>query len=134
MFLISREFTFCYGHRLLNYDGKCSRPHGHNALVRVTLSADSLNSSGMVRDFSEVKSELGDWIDTNLDHRMILAAADPLTDVFTQLGEPFYSVEANPTAENLARLIFEVAQKKGFPVREVEFHETEKCIALYRAD
>src|ERR671929_242125 len=30
MFRITRELHFCYGHRLLNYDGKCRHLHGHN--------------------------------------------------------------------------------------------------------
>ena len=30
MFRVTKEIHFCYGHRLLNYDGKCRHLHGHN--------------------------------------------------------------------------------------------------------
>ena len=29
MFQVTRELRFCYGHRLLNYEGKCRHQHGH---------------------------------------------------------------------------------------------------------
>ena len=28
MYKVTREIHFCYGHRLLNYDGKCRHLHG----------------------------------------------------------------------------------------------------------
>ena len=132
MFLISREFTFCYGHRLLNYEGKCSHPHGHNGRVRITLSADSLNKTGMVRDFSELKAIIGAWIERHLDHRMILARNDSLVEVLSKMGEPVLLVAENPTAELLAKLIYDVVEKERFPVDSVEFWETDKCRAVYK--
>jgi 6-pyruvoyltetrahydropterin/6-carboxytetrahydropterin synthase len=49
-----------------------------------------------------------------------------------QLGEPIYLMDENPTAENIARLIYEVTAEKGFPVVEVRLWETPKCYASYR--
>lgn len=132
MFSISREFTFCYGHRLTDHPGKCRHPHGHNGRVRITISESSLNSDGMVRDFTELKETVGRWIDAHLDHRMILSKGDPLVSVLTGLGEPIYLVDGNPTAETLAKLLYDVAQGEGFPVLEVEFWETAKCCAAYK--
>lgn len=131
MFSISRDFSFCYGHRLLNYEGKCRNLHGHNGLVRVTLSAGELNSTGMVRDFSELKEVLGGWIDENLDHRMILAENDPLLPILTATQTAVFPMKTNPTAEHLAELLFRVAADSGFPVQKVEFRETDKCRAVY---
>ena len=37
MFRVSREINFCYGHRLLNYPGKCCHLHGHNGKLTITL-------------------------------------------------------------------------------------------------
>jgi 6-pyruvoyltetrahydropterin/6-carboxytetrahydropterin synthase len=38
----------------------------------------------------------------------------------------------NPTAENIARLIFAKARECGLPVVEVMLWETEHCCAVYR--
>ena len=47
-------------------------------------------------------------------------------------GEPVYILDENPTAENIARLIFEHAAAAGLPVVEVVLWETENCHAAYR--
>ena len=70
MHSVTREIHFCYGHRLLNYPGKCRNLHGHNGIAVITLESDSLDDLGMVVDFSLLKASIGVWIDTNLDHRM----------------------------------------------------------------
>lgn len=132
MFSISREFSFCYGHRLLGHPGKCGHPHGHNGRTLVTLTELELNADGMVRDFTELKATIGHWIDENLDHKMILSVEDPLTPLLQELGEPVFLTDANPTAESLAKLLFDVTAKEGFPVVRVEFWETPKCSAVYK--
>ena len=48
MFRVTKEIHFCYGHRLLNYAGKCRHLHGHNGKAVVTLEAASLDALGMV--------------------------------------------------------------------------------------
>lgn len=132
MFTVSRDFTFCYGHRLLDYHGKCAHPHGHNGTARIVLSGDLLNEQGMILDFGDLKRTIGVWIEENLDHRMILGRSDPLVPVLHEMGEPMFLMDENPTAENLARLIYDKAAEMGFPVRSVVFWETEKCFAEYR--
>ena len=49
---ITKSIDFCYGHRLLEYDGKCKHLHGHNGLIEVDIEADSLDDLGMVMDFT----------------------------------------------------------------------------------
>lgn len=131
MFRISREIEFCYGHRLLDYEGKCRYLHGHNGLALVTIESPGLDHRGMVMDFSEIKRVLSQWIDESLDHRMILRRDDPAVAPLQQLGEPLYLLDENPTAENIARLIFDYARKQGFPVVEVRLWETPRCCAVY---
>jgi 6-pyruvoyltetrahydropterin/6-carboxytetrahydropterin synthase len=131
MFTVSREINFCYGHRLLNYAGKCRHLHGHNGRLVITLQAASLDEQGMVLDFSEIKGVVGGWIDENLDHRMILNRTDPAVAVFQGMNEPLYLMDVNPTAENIARLIFDVARQEGFPVIDVRLWETPGCCARY---
>jgi 6-pyruvoyltetrahydropterin/6-carboxytetrahydropterin synthase len=132
MYRISRQIDFCYGHRLLNYQGKCRHLHGHNGRALITIASDRLDDRGMVMDFSEIKHGVSRWIDENLDHRMILHRDDPAVPALVQLGEPMYLIGVNPTAENIAQLIFDYAREQGFPVVEVRLWETPKCCAAYR--
>ena len=48
-----------------------------------------------------------------------------------QQGEPVYVMDVNPTAENIARLIFDFAAAQDFPVVEVRLWETDTCYATY---
>ncbi len=131
MFSVTREISFCYGHRLLDYDGKCRHLHGHNGKAVITLVAETLDRLGMVMDFTRLKRVVGSWIDEQLDHKMILHRDDPLLPFLRQQGEPIFVLEANPTAENIARLIFDYTASQGFPVVEVKLWETENCFATY---
>jgi 6-pyruvoyltetrahydropterin/6-carboxytetrahydropterin synthase len=134
MYRVSRTIEFCYGHRLLNYEGKCRYLHGHNGTAIITLESGVLDSRGMVIDFSEIKHVVSGWIDESLDHRMILHREDPAVAALTQLGEPLYLLDVNPTAENIAKLIYDFAASKGFPVVEVRLWETPRCVACYGVD
>ena len=132
MFQVTREIHFCYGHRLLNYQGKCAHLHGHNGRALITIEAAGLDDRGMVLDFTDIKRVVQEWIDKHLDHRMILRRDDPAVETLQKLGEPVFLIDVNPTAENLARLIFDFAADQGFPVLEVKLWETPSCYAVYR--
>jgi 6-pyruvoyltetrahydropterin/6-carboxytetrahydropterin synthase len=131
MFTVTRELTFCYGHRLLNYNGKCRHLHGHNGKAVITVSAETLDPLGMVMDFSKLKRVVGGWIDETLDHKMLLHKDDPALPFLRQQNEPVYVLDVNPTAENIARLIYEYTASQGFAVVEVVLWETESCFARY---
>lgn len=132
MFGVSREIDFCYGHRLLNYAGKCRYLHGHNGRVVITVAQETLDERGMVLDFSDIKRVVTTWIDENLDHRMILQRDDPLVPILQGMGEPLYLLDVNPTAENIARLIHGVAAAHGFPVVRTDLWETPHCFATFQ--
>jgi len=134
MFRVTRRIDFCYGHRLLEHDGPCARLHGHNGRVMITIEAPSLDGQGMVVDFGEIKRVVAGWIEENLDHRMVLRRDDPAVGALGQLGESPYLMDVNPTAENLARLIFDRAAAAGLPVVEVRLWETPNCHASYVPD
>ena len=131
MFRVTREISFCYGHRLLDYDGKCRHLHGHNGRAVITVETERLDGLGMVMDFGQLKRVVGGWIDEALDHKMILHKDDPALPLLRELGEPVFVLEVNPTAENVARLIFDYAAGQGFPVSEVRLWETDSCYASY---
>ncbi|WP_425613437.1 6-pyruvoyl tetrahydropterin synthase family protein [Anatilimnocola sp. NA78] len=132
MFRVTREIDFCYGHRLLNYDGKCKHLHGHNGRAIIAIEAESLDERGMVLDFSDIKRVVSTWIDENLDHRMLLHKNDPYVKILADLGEPLYLMDQNPTAENIARLIHEFTASRGFPIVETHLWETPHCFATYK--
>jgi 6-pyruvoyltetrahydropterin/6-carboxytetrahydropterin synthase len=131
MFRVKRVLSFCYGHRLLDYPGKCRWLHGHNGRLIVTLQGPELDQLGMLWDFAKIKQTLGRWIDDHLDHKMILNRADPLVGPLQAGGEPIFVMDENPTAENIARLIFRVARDLGLPVVSVKLWETPDCSAIY---
>jgi 6-pyruvoyltetrahydropterin/6-carboxytetrahydropterin synthase len=132
MFRVTRQIDFCYGHRLLDYDGKCRYLHGHNGRAVIVIEAPKLDHRGMVMDFSDIKRVVSGWIDENLDHRMILHRGDPAIPGLEKLGEPLYVIDANPTAENIAKLIHDFAASQGFPIVETRLWETPNCYATYR--
>jgi 6-pyruvoyltetrahydropterin/6-carboxytetrahydropterin synthase len=131
MYLVTRTLHFCYGHRLLNYEGKCARLHGHNGRVDIEISSAKLNRQGMVMDFYEIQKALGEWLDRELDHRVILREGDPLVDVLRKAGEPVVTLKGNPTAEVMAKLIFDAARTLRLPVCRVTLWETENSAAVY---
>jgi len=131
VYRIARELSFCYGHRLLDYDGKCAHLHGHNARVVLVLESPTLDGLGMVADFTMIRDRVGRWMDDTLDHRMILRRDDPALPGLRALGEPVVELAENPTAENLARLVCERAIAAGLAVVQVDFWETPTCSATY---
>jgi 6-pyruvoyltetrahydropterin/6-carboxytetrahydropterin synthase len=133
MFRVTQEIEFCYGHRLLNYAGKCRHLHGHNGRLLITLEAMELDSRGMLVDFSDIKQSIRTWVDNELDHRMILNEADPIIPALREFSEPLFLIPHNPTAENICRLVFDLTRDRGFPVVEVSLWETPKSYATYRA-
>ena len=133
MFRVSREIEFCYGHRLLEYEGKCGHLHGHNGKVRLVFESKDLDRRGMVLDFSEIKRLVSRWIDEHLDHRMLLRRDDPAVPLLQQLGEPVFLMDVNPTAENIAKLIYDYAAGRGLRIVAVRLWETKRCCATYSA-
>lgn len=124
MFEVTVEATFSSGHYLRNYNGKCENPHGHNYRVLVTLAGESLDDSGLLLDFKQLKDILRPTVEY-LDHQMI-------NDL-----EPFTSV--NPSAENLARFFFERIYEEANAFSSGRVHvsactvyETNNSAATYR--
>lgn len=132
MYQVIKEIEFCYGHRLLNHQGKCRHLHGHNARARIVLESPSLDAMGMVCDFAEVSRIARSFIDEELDHTMLMHRDDPFLPSIQQAGERVYVMGENPTAENIARLIFEQVSARGLPVVEVQIWETGTAYATYR--
>jgi 6-pyruvoyltetrahydropterin/6-carboxytetrahydropterin synthase len=134
MYEIDRGISFCYGHRLLEHPGKCANLHGHTGLAVFVLAAPELDSQGMVTDFQTVRETVGRWIERELDHRMILHRSDPALPALRDLGEPVVVVDFHPTAENLARMLYDRAREFDLPVTHVRLFESPTCSATYRPE
>lgn len=146
---ITRRLEFDAGHRLLHHEGKCRHLHGHRYVAEIEVSAAGLDAMGRVIDFACVKTEVGGWIDREWDHNMILNPADPVMQLFdenNELGERTFQAlhgrgiytmprGQNPTAENLAVVLYDVASKllspHGVEVVRVRLYETPNCSATY---
>ena len=131
-----RKIHFCYGHRVMNHESKCSTLHGHNGVIWVHVTPiKELDSLGRVIDFSVVKTIVGGWVEDNWDHTMIIFKDDLKTvDLLSQAPsfKPLFVFDKNPTAENLAHfLLWEICPKllkgKGVIVHKIVFWETENC-------
>jgi 6-pyruvoyltetrahydropterin/6-carboxytetrahydropterin synthase len=112
---------FDAAHFLRAYPGKCSQLHGHRWVVEVTVKGKDLDELGMLVDFSTVKRSLKDILE-ELDHRLINDLVE-----FTTL---------NPTAENLAKYLFDYMRKTFFEVAldKVRVYETPDAWAEYEED
>jgi 6-pyruvoyltetrahydropterin/6-carboxytetrahydropterin synthase len=131
MYAVTKKIDFCYGHRLLDYDGMCAHPHGHNAVAEIEIETDTLDRRNMVVDFSDIRRVVKGWVDRELDHKMILRRDDPLVAALQSLGEPMYLLDSNPTAERLARLLYDVSREHGLPVTRVTLWETPTSWATF---
>ena len=131
MFKVTEIVEFCYGHRLLLYKGKCAHLHGHNGRVEIELASSSLNEQSMVADFADIARIVKEWIDETLDHRMLLHRDDPIVATLRKHDEPVFLMDCDPTAEAIARLIFDYAASRGLKVSQVRLWETPGSMASY---
>jgi len=138
---ITRRLEFDAGHRVLGHEGKCKHLHGHRYVAEISCSAKELDPLSRVIDFGVVKEFVGQWIEDNWDHNILLNALDPLVDFQSnhavwQGKLPFILPPGlNPTAEVMARILLEEAtallKGQGIMVTHVRLYETPNCWADY---
>lgn len=111
MITMTKRLEFDAGHRLMNHESKCANVHGHRYAVEVTLLlTGTLDAAGRIVDFGDVKRMLGGWLDEHLDHGFIANAEDrDVIAAMHALGTKLHVVPFEPSAENLAVIIYEVA-------------------------
>jgi 6-pyruvoyltetrahydropterin/6-carboxytetrahydropterin synthase len=97
MYEITVEKHIDAAHYLRGYKGKCENLHGHRYKIVVKVSAPKLNKIGLAYDFTDLKKHLGEILE-RYDHTC-------LNDV-----KPFDKI--NPSAENLAAMIYNELNKK----------------------
>ena len=120
MFELTIKGDIASAHFLRGYPGKCKDLHGHTWKVEVFLQKEQLNAIGMVEDFALLKKQFKAFLE-RLDHKC--------------LNELDYFKEVNPTAENIAKYIYEEFQKetKDLKVVKVQVWESDLASASYYA-
>ena len=131
MYRVAEIIDFPYGHRLLRYEGPCGRLHGHNGRAEIVVASTDLDARSMVADFSTIGSAAREFIEKHFDHNVLLHRDDPLVEVLRKHDQSVFVMEADPTAEAIARLIFDHVSGKGLPVCEVRLWETATSVAAY---
>ena len=139
---ISRRFEWDAAHRIPGHEGACKAIHGHRYVAEIEVEGPALDALGRIIDFGVLKSEIGGWIDQNLDHTAIFCRSDPgvvaVAEINAKMGRPVYWMDAAPTAENIAAELANAAQKvlANTEIRlvAVKLWETPNCWALWRAE
>lgn len=150
MYSIRKEFIVETAHILDgSYSKECQRFHGHSAKIVVALRSNVLDANGMIIDFKKLK----EWfqpIYKSLDHRCIISR-NTLFDIFGSkipVDKGFFPVDFNPTAENLAKWIYDemntmlqkyklqlplydTRQKVIIELSYIEYWETAHACAIY---
>lgn len=108
------EFHFAAAHRLPRYEGPCFRMHGHNYRMFVAVEGETDPRSGMIADFGDIKRAVKEHVLDRLDHQT-------LNDVLE-----------NPTAENIARWVFEALASRLPGLAEVRLYEIPDSCVTYR--
>ena len=123
-FEVMIERNFSSAHQLRGYKGKCENLHGHNYKIEIYARGRELDNIGLLVDFVELKAA-ADEVVQYLDHRNI-----------NEL--PPFDVELNPSAENLARYIWERVSARVTDERvqiyKVRCFETPTSVATYQVD
>ena len=124
MYVATCAQGFEAAHRLQDHPGKCGVLHGHSYKVKLFVESESLDDMGMVVDFSDLKKRL-DCVIGGWDHSVILQEGDPLVHLLGTLNQRVVTLSYPPTAENMARHIFNELTFQGLRVVKVEVYETE---------
>jgi 6-pyruvoyltetrahydropterin/6-carboxytetrahydropterin synthase len=117
MYRVKVEGHFSSAHNLRAYKGKCEALHGHNWKVEITVASETLDKTGMVADFTVLKSHLKK-VTEELDH--------------TYLNNIAYFKKANPTSENIARYIYDRLKSRITGLESVTVWESQNSSATYR--
>lgn len=96
---IYKDVYFDASHRLLLYEGKCARLHGHRWRVEVYLEGEVDAASGILMDYNTIRSVI-----ERFDHQVLLNREDPMVQCISAYQE-VYITEGDPTSELLAVII-----------------------------
>ncbi len=146
MYRLEIEHNAEAAHRFLQTQcsPKCRSIHGHSWRIILTLRAEKLNEEGMVIEFGQLKAAWRSWLDTNLDHSLMLHHADPMVQAVRSIHPEtrLFLMAEDPTTEHIARLLYQQAEvvlqalncDHAVHVERVRLEETRVNSAEYVAD
>ena len=114
--IVRRRFEFEAAHRLPNHSGKCKELHGHSYKLFVKVERAVDEASGMVIDFSDLKTIVAAAVVARLDHVYVNDLID------------------NPTAERMALWVWTELKPRLSGLLEIELQETSNCSVIYRGE
>lgn len=120
MYELTVKAHFDAAHSLRDYPGECRNLHGHTWDVEATVMGVDLDEIEIVYDFKQLKEDLA-------------AVLKPYDHAHLNDVEPFDTL--SPTAENLARVIYERLVKTVGPqvkVKEIAVWESPVARIVYR--
>lgn len=128
---VGTEVEISIGHRLMDYEGLCAHPHGHNYRIvveRRDFPDGMITGRGMYLDFKDLRRILGGILDS-FDHAMMLRHDDPLVPFLREKSNRLVVVDWNPTAENFAMYIRQQLSWSTGENFRVRVYETSKSYA-----
>lgn len=137
MFTVTRILPgFDTAHRITRHESKCRNLHGHRYSAEITCTAE-LDSLGRVVDFGVIADRVGGWVNDKLDHGTLANEADTGLVAYCKASDSkLFTIQGEPTAENIARLIYRKAKElladTGVDVLQVRVYETPNCYADYQ--
>lgn len=144
MFNVTKEFKFEMAHALSNYEGPCGNVHGHSYVCLVTFSMDEIDKkTGMVCDFSTIKTICSNAIFNDLDHCCAINTNSSdefeleLWKLLKKYNKRVYEFPFRTTAENMSKFIFKkintVLKEFNVPYvcSKVQLYETVTGSATY---
>lgn len=140
---ITRRLEFDAGHRIPDHKSQCRHLHGHRYAIEITLSGSVIDragdaANGMIMDFSQVKDLANLHLVNQWDHAFLAYAGDSMIVEFlaTLPDHKTVLLDRVPTAENLARLAFEILDPvyrdtygNHLQLQQVRLYETPNCWA-----
>lgn len=134
------------GHRVLNHRSICKGIHGHRYKAEICLDGDIVTKSGvseegMVIDFADIKKTAKSFIQDELDHAFMIWNKDKeLIEFFrNSKGHKPVFVPFTPTAENVAKYIFDILNTKfkdvfktGLKLHSIKLWETPTSYVVYQ--
>lgn len=133
---LNRHFELDAGHRLAEHEFKCQNLHGHRYKFDIEIKGSVDEETGMLMDFSHVKSPIMDAFDHNclLNSEDELVSEDLVEQVNSSQNKELYLMDCEPSAENIvdesAELIFEkmsLDEKNRINSVLIELYETPNC-------
>jgi len=132
------EHNFETAHRLPFLGGKCQNVHGHSWLVKVHLQnliiAGGVDENGISMEYASIKKVVRQWIDTYLDHGMMIGRDDSLLDDLWNDGCKVFifgtNIENEDGIDNYEDVYKQGAGYKGKPWPTVEAVAEMICMKL----